>query len=174
MDEHELRNMMYTAQLPDQGAVVIRYPRGLSVHADWKNQFEKLDVGKARCMHEGRDVAILSIGHVGNAALEAALRLEKEGISVAHYDMRYLKPLDTALLDDLLARGIRRIVTVEDGVKKGGLGSAVLEYYAAKDCAIPVTVLGLPDQFVTHGPVPQLHKDCGIDTDSIAAACRKY
>ena len=173
MDEHELRNMMYTAQLPDQGAVVIRYPRGLSVHADWKNPFEKLQVGKARCMHEGRDEAILSIGHVGNAALEAALRLEKEGISVAHYDMRYLKPLDTALLDSLLARGIRRIVTVEDGVKKGGLGSAVLEYYADKDCAIPVTVLGLPDHFVTHGPVPQLHKDCGIDTDSIAAACRR-
>ena len=181
MDEHELRNMMYTAQLPDQGAVVIRYPRGLSVHADWKNQFEKLEVGKGRCMHEGSNAAILSIGHVGNAALEAAKRLEGEGVSVAHYDMRYLKPLDTSILDELLARGVRHIVTVEDGVKKGGLGSAVLEYYAAVRSANPtkeippVTILGLPDHFVTHGPVPQLHKDCGIDTESIIAAikCRK-
>ena len=173
MDEHELRNMMYTAQLPDQGAVVIRYPRGLSIHPDWKNAFEKLEVGKARCMHEGSEVAILSIGHVGNAALEAAIRLEKEGLGVAHYDMRYLKPLDTALLDRLHSCGIRRIVTVEDGVKKGGLGSAVLEYYASKGCTIPVTVLGLPDQFVTHGSVSQLHKDCGIDTESIIAACLK-
>ena len=172
MDEHELRNMMYTAQLPHQGAVVIRYPRGLSVHPDWKNPFEKMEVGKARCMHEGRDVAILSIGHVGNAALEAALRMEEENISVAHYDMRYLKPLDTALLDNLLERGIRHIVTVEDGVKKGGLGSAVLEYYASMGRTIPVTILGLPDRFVTHGPVPQLHKDCGIDVESIIAACK--
>ncbi len=173
MDEHELRSMMYTAQLPDQGAVVIRYPRGLSVHADWKNPFEKLEVGKGRCMHEGSDAAILSIGHVGNAALEAAQRLAEEGISVAHYDMRYLKPLDTGILDELLARGVHHIVTVEDGVNKGGLGSAVLEYYAAIGRSIPVTVLGLPDQFVTHGPVPQLHKDCGIDVDSIMAAVRK-
>jgi 1-deoxy-D-xylulose-5-phosphate synthase len=172
MDEHELRNMMYTAQLPHQGAVVIRYPRGLSVHPDWKNPFEKMEVGKARCMHEGRDVAILSIGHVGNAALEAALRMEEENVSVAHYDMRYLKPLDTALLDNLLERGIRHIVTVEDGVKKGGLGSAVLEYYASMGRTIPVTILGLPDRFVTHGPVPQLHKDCGIDVESIIAACK--
>ncbi len=178
MDEHELRNMMYTAQLPDQGAVVIRYPRGLSVHADWKNQFEKLEVGKGRCMHEGSNAAILSIGHVGNAALEAVQRLEGEGVSVAHYDMRYLKPLDTSILDELLARGIRHIVTVEDGVKKGGLGSAVLEYYAAVRSADPtkeipsVTILGLPDHFVTHGPVPQLHKDCGIDTESIIAAIK--
>ena len=173
MDEHELRNMMYTAQLPGQGAVVIRYPRGLSINADWKNPFEKLEVGKSRCMHEGSEVALLSIGHVGNAALEAVLQLEGEGISVAHYDMRYLKPLDTALLDSLLARGFRRIVTVEDGVKKGGLGSAVLEYYASIGHSIPVTILGLPDHFVTHGSVPQLHKDCGIDVDSIMAAVRR-
>ncbi|MBR3411623.1 MAG: 1-deoxy-D-xylulose-5-phosphate synthase [Bacteroidales bacterium] len=172
MDEHELRNMMYTAQLPDQGAVAIRYPRGLSIHPDWKSPFVKLEVGKARCMHEGSDVAILSIGHVGNAALEAAHQLEGEGLSVAHYDMRYLKPLDTALLDSLVERGFRRIVTVEDGVKKGGLGSAVLEYYAAQGHTMPVTILGLPDHFVTHGPVPQLHKDCGIDTESIIAVCK--
>ena len=178
MDEHELRNMMYTAQLPNQGAVVIRYPRGLSVHADWRNDFETLPVGRGRCLHEGNHVAILSIGHIGNDALSAALQLETEGISAAMYDMRYLKPLDTDLLDSLLSKGFRRIVTVEDGVKKGGLGSAVLEYFAgvksSNPAALipPVTVLGLPDHFVTHGPVPRLHQDCGIDIDSILAAAR--
>ena len=119
MDEHELRNMMYTAQLPGQGAVVIRYPRGLSVHADWRNAFEALAVGKGRCLKEGSEVAILSIGHVGNDALAAAQQLEAEGVSGAMYDMRYLKPLDTELLDSIVAKGFRRIVTVEDGVKKG-------------------------------------------------------
>ncbi len=173
MDEHELRNMMYTAQLPNQGAVVIRYPRGASVHADWKNDFEALPVGKGRCVREGRDVAVVSIGHVGNTALKAAEMLQNEGVSVAVYDMRYLKPLDTDLLDDIAARGFRKIVTVEDGVKKGGLGSAVLEYFAQRGFnQVPCTVLGLPDVFVTHGPVPQLHKDCGIDAESIAAALR--
>lgn len=173
MDEHELRNMMYTAQLPNQGAVVIRYPRGASVHADWKNDFEALPVGKGRCVREGRDVAVVSIGHVGNTALKAAEMLQNEGVSVAVYDMRYLKPLDTDLLDDIAARGFRKIVTVEDGVKKGGLGSAVLEYFAQRGFnQVPCTVLGLPDNFVTHGPVPQLHKDCGIDAESIAAALR--
>ena len=173
MDEHELRNMMYTAQLPNQGAVVIRYPRGASVHADWKNDFEALPVGKGRCVREGRDVAVVSIGHVGNTALKAAEMLQNEGVSVAVYDMRYLKPLDTDLLDDIAARGFRKIVTVEDGVKKGGLGSAVLEYFAQRNMSqVPCMVLGLPDNFVTHGPVPQLHKDCGIDAESIAAALR--
>lgn len=173
MDEHELRNMMYTAQLPNQGAVVIRYPRGASVHADWKNDFEALPVGKGRCVREGKDVAVISIGHVGNEALKAAEMLQNEGVSVAVYDMRYLKPLDTDLLDDIAARGFRKIVTVEDGVKKGGLGSAVLEYFAQRNMSqVPCTVLGLPDNFVTHGPVPQLHKDCGIDAESIAAALR--
>ncbi|MBR3724722.1 MAG: 1-deoxy-D-xylulose-5-phosphate synthase [Bacteroidales bacterium] len=178
MDEHELRNMMYTAQLPGQGAVVIRYPRGLSVHPDWRNDFEPLTVGRGRCLQEGTDVAILAIGHVGNDALEAATILQGEGISAAMYDMRYLKPLDTAILDSILSRGFRRVVTVEDGVKKGGLGSAVLEYFATVKSSNPsvalpsVTVLGLPDHFVTHGSVPQLHKDCGIDLDSIIAAAR--
>ncbi len=185
MDEHELRNMMYTAQLPRQGAVAIRYPRGLSIHPDWRNPFEALPVGKGRCLHPGTDVALVSIGHIGNVALAAAQKLEAEGLSVAMYDMRYLKPIDTDLLDDILSRRFRRIVTIEDGVKKGGLGSAVLEYFASVKSASrpsgdshsavevpPVTVLGLPDQFVTHGPVPQLHKDCGIDLETILAAAR--
>lgn len=170
MDEHELRNMMYTAQLPGQGAVVIRYPRGLSVHADWKNPFEALEVGRGRCVRQGTDAAILSIGHVGNTALEAAERLAQKGVQVAVYDMRYLKPIDTQLLDAVAAAGYRRVVTVEDGVRKGGLGSAVLEYFAEKGVQVPVTVLGLPDSYVTHGPVPQLQHDCGIDVEGIMKA----
>lgn len=171
MDEHELRNMMYTAQLPDQGAVVIRYPRGLSVHSDWQNKPEKLSVGRGRCVREGNDVAIISIGHIGNSALMAAEQLAGEGISAAVYDMRYLKPIDTDLLDAIAKQGFRRIVTVEDGVKKGGLGSAVLEHYAECGISLPVTILGLPDSYVTHGPIPQLQKACGIDVDSIVSAC---
>lgn len=171
MDEWELRNMMYTAQLPGQGTVVIRYPRGLSVHADWHNDFEPLEVGKGRCLREGKDVAILSIGHIGNSALAAAAQLETKGVSVAVYDMRYLKPIDKGLLDTIANQGFRRIVTVEDGVRKGGLGSAVLEYFAENGIALPVTVLGIPDSFVTHGPVPQLQQDCGIDAEAIASAC---
>lgn len=172
MDEHELRNMMYTAQLPDQGPVVIRYPRGQSVHADWCTPFEALPVGKGRLLREGRDVALLTLGTVGNDALVAADRLQAEGLSVAVYDMRYLKPLDTELLDDVARRGYRRIVTVEDGVRKGGFGSAVLEYFAAHDIHLPVTLLGLPDQFVTHGSVAQLKADCNIDVEGIVKACR--
>lgn len=173
MDEHELRHMMYTAQLPDQGAVVIRYPRGGSVHADWQVPFEALRVGRGRCVREGFDVAILSLGTAGNNALAAAEQLASEGISAAVYDMRYLKPLDTELLDHVARKNFRRIVTVEDGVRKGGFGSAVLEYYAEAKVAVPeVRVLGLPDQFVTHGPVPQLQKDCGIDAAAIASAAR--
>ena len=172
MDEHELRNMMYTAQLPNQGAVAIRYPRGLSVHADWKQPFQKLDVGKGRCVREGCDVAIVSLGHIGNSALVAAEQLQKEGLSVAVYDMRYLKPIDTQLLDEIFNRGFRRLVTLEDGVKKGGLGSAVLEYYASVGKTLPITQLGLPDSFVSHGTVAQLQRDCGIDVDGIVNACR--
>lgn len=172
MDEHELRQMMYTAQLAGQGTVAIRYPRGLSVHADWKVPFQRLAVGNGRCVREGSDVAILSLGHIGNNALEAAELLEREGLSVAVYDMRYLKPIDTQLLDEVADRGFRRIVTLEDGVKKGGLGSAVLEYYASVGRMLAVTLLGLPDSFVTHGSVRQLQKDCGIDAEGIAQACR--
>lgn len=175
MDEHELRNMMYTAQLPDQGAVVIRYPRGLSVHADWHNEFEPLVVGKGRCVREGTDVAILSIGHIGNNALAAAELLAEEGVSAAVYDMRYLKPIDGDLLDEIAAKGYRKIVTVEDGVRQGGLGSAVLEHYAATSSPVPlppIEVLGLPDEFVTHGTVSQLQHDCGIDPAGIASVCR--
>ena len=127
MDEHELRDMMYTAQLDNQGPFVIRYPRGLSVHPDWRNAMAAMPIGKGRCITEGENVAVLTIGHIGNEAARAVDALRSEGKNAGHYDMRFLKPLDTALLDDIAAR-YRAIVTVEDGTIEGGFGSAVLEY----------------------------------------------
>ena len=177
MDEHELRNMMYTAQLEGKGPFVIRYPRGLSVHPDWHNEMRELPVGKGRCICEGNDVAVLTIGHIGNEALKAIEQLRSEGIEVGHYDMRFVKPLDTELLDEV-ARRYQYVVTVEDGCLPGGFGSAVEEYYSSlrngnTDSRLPIVKrLGLSDEFVTHGSVPQLQSYCHIDADSISNAIR--
>ena len=173
LDEHELRNMMYTA-VQSYRPTVIRYPRGKSVHPDWKSPFELLEVGRGRQVRQGTEVAILSIGHIGNTALAAAELLEKEGVSCAVYDMRYLKPLDTHLLDTIAAAGYRHILTVEDGVAQGGLGSAVLEYYNSKSVTFnfQFTILGLPDRFVTHGTPDLLFRECGLDAPSIARAAK--
>ena len=178
MDEHELRDMMYTAQTDNQGPFVIRYPRGLSVHPDWRSEMHALEVGKGRCISEGSDVAVLTIGHIGNEAAKAVGQLRGEGIAVGHYDMRFVKPLDTVLLDEV-ARRYKAVVTVEDGCLAGGFGSAVLEYYAQSQLASrsgtaspKVIRLGLPDRFVTHGPVAQLHSDCHIDAAGIIEAVR--
>lgn len=169
MDDHELRNMMYTAQLPPKGPIVIRYPRGSSVYSDWKSPMEALGIGKGRCVREGSDVAFISLGHPGNDALAAAKELEKQGISAAVYDMRFLKPLDTDLLDEIAAKGFRKIVTIEDGVKKGGFGEAVETYFAEKhpELVSKIIILAIPDHFVTHGSVAQLKADCRIDKDSL-------
>lgn len=178
MDEHELRDMMYTAQLDNQGPFVIRYPRGLSVHPDWRNAMAAMPIGKGRCITEGENVAVLTIGHIGNEAARAVDALRSEGKNAGHYDMRFLKPLDTALLDDIAAR-YRAIVTVEDGTIEGGFGSAVLEYLQDcrnSDTSMPMSLivrLGIPDHFVTHGPVPQLQKDCRFDAESIKSAIIK-
>ena len=177
MDEHELRNMMYTAQLEGKGPFVIRYPRGLSVHPDWHNEMRELPVGKGRCICEGNEVAVLTIGHIGNEALKAIEQLRSEGIEVGHYDMRFVKPLDTELLDEV-ARRYQYVVTVEDGCLPGGFGSAVEEYYGSlrngnTDSRLPIVKrLGLSDEFVTHGSVPQLQSYCHIDADSISNAIR--
>ena len=178
MDEHELRDMMYTAQTDNQGPFVIRYPRGLSVHPDWRSEMHALEVGKGRCISEGSDVAVLTIGHIGNEAAKAVEQLRGEGIAVGHYDMRFVKPLDTVLLDEVASR-YKAVVTVEDGCLAGGFGSAVLEYYAQSQLASrsgtaspKVIRLGLPDSFVTHGPVAQLHSDCHIDAAGIIEAVR--
>jgi 1-deoxy-D-xylulose-5-phosphate synthase len=174
MDEHELRNMMYTAQLPDHGPVVIRYPRGSSVHSDWESTFSEIRVGEGRCLRKGSDVAIVSLGHPGNDALAAAEGLQGNGISAAVYDMRFLKPMDTKLLDEIAAAGFRRIVTVEDGVRMGGFGEAVMEYLAEKHPAetSKVCILAIPDQFVSHGSVAELKADCHIDRESIVLAAQ--
>ena len=172
MDDHELRNMMYTAQLPGQKPTAIRYPRGCSVNVDWKSDFCELKIGEGRCVREGSDVAILSLGHPGNDALAAAEKLDIQGISAAVYDMRYLKPLDTRLLDSIAAKNFRLIITVEDGVRIGGFGDAVESYLADNhpDAVAKLRILAIPDHFVTHGSVAQLKHDCHIDCDAILSA----
>ena len=169
MDECELRRLMFTAQQPDMGAFVIRYPRGRGVHTDWKCPLEQIPVGKARLIHEGTDMAVLSLGPVGNDVEEVVQELEKEGKSVAHYDMRFLKPIDEDTLK-LVGNKYKKIVTVEDGALKGGLGSAVLEYMSDNNLSPKIVRLGLPDHFVEHGSVNELHHIAGIDKEAIKKA----
>lgn len=167
MDEHELRRMMYTAQLPDMGTVVIRYPRGAAEHNDWRCKLEAIEVGTGRRMHEGHDVAVLTIGPIGNVAAEAVAEVEAEGqLTVAHYDMRYLKPIDGGILDEVGQR-FSRVITVEDGVRCGGLGTAVTEWMADHHYTPEIVKLGLPDEFVEHGTVSELRRIAGIDKATI-------
>ncbi len=171
MDEHELRHLMYTAQLKDKGPFVIRYPRGRGSCADWQCPMQEVPIGRGRKLKDGKDIALLSIGPIGVAAQEAIRQVEAEypERSIAHYDMRFLKPLDERLLTEVGAR-FRRIVTLEDGVRNGGFGSAVLEWLSDHGMTAQVTRLGLPDQFVEHGPVADLHRLCGIDVEGIKNA----
>lgn len=166
-DEHELRRLMATAAQKDMGAFVIRYPRGRGRLTDWRCPLEPLPVGKGRRLKDGKDIAVLTLGPLGNVAADAIAEAEKEsGVSVAHYDMRFLKPLDTALLDEVGSR-FKRVVTVEDGARIGGLGSAVLEYFADKGIKADVVRLGLPDNFVEHGKPEELYRIVGLDKKSI-------
>lgn len=166
-DEHELRRLMATAAQKDMGAFVIRYPRGRGRLTDWRCPLEPLPVGKGRRLKDGKDIAVLTLGPLGNVAADAIAEAEKEsGVSVAHYDMRFLKPLDTALLDEVGSR-FKRVVTVEDGARIGGLGSAVLEYFADKGIKADVVRLGLPDNFVEHGKPEELYRIVGLDKESI-------
>ena len=172
-DEHELRRLMYTAQLPGKGTFVIRYPRGCGRLLDWQCPLEEVEVGRARCLKEGSDLAILSFGPIGNMAADAIEEIEKEGkLSVAHYDLRFLKPLDEAMLNDI-AKKFKRIITIEDGVRQGGVGSAVLEYYADHDIHIQVDRLGWPDKFIEHGKPDELYHLNGLDKEGILKAIRK-
>jgi 1-deoxy-D-xylulose-5-phosphate synthase len=168
LNETELRNLMYTAQLPDKGAFVIRYPRGMGVLTDWKKEMQEIEVGTGVCLKEGKDLAVLTIGPIGNIAAKAIKSAEKEGISVAHYDMRFLKPLDEKLLHEI-GKKFSRIITIEDGVKIGGLGSAVLEFMAENKYSVSVKCLGLPDEFVEHGTIDELYNLVGLDEKSIKA-----
>ena len=163
MDEHELRRLMYTAQLPDKGTFVIRYPRGRGCMTDWKCPLEEIKVGTGRRIRDGKDVAILSIGPIGNIVEKAIEELNK---SIAHYDMRFVKPLDNKLLQEV-GEQFKTIITVEDGSRDGGMGSAVLEWMADHGYTPRVIRLGIADNFVEHGTVEQLYEACGISKEAI-------
>ena len=167
LDEHELRRLMYTAQLPDKGPFVIRYPRGRGVLLDWRCPLEEIPVGKGRRLKDGTDIAVVTLGPIGNIAARAIARAEKEqGLSIAHYDLRFLKPLDEEMLHEIGQR-FQRIVTVEDGVISGGMGSAVLEFMADNGYKPDVRRIGVPDQFIEHGTVAELYHLCGMDEEGI-------
>ena len=173
MNEEELRNLMYTAQLDEvKGPFSIRYPRGNGVMPDWKTPFEKIEIGKGRKVRTGRDVAILTIGHIGNYAVKAADKLMLDGVSAAHYDMRFVKPLDEALLHDVFSR-FTKVVTVEDGCTMGGMGSAILEFMADHNYNAQVIRLGIPDRVIEHGEQPELYAECGYDDKAIYDAVIK-
>ena len=167
LDEHELRRLMYTAQLDGKGPFVIRYPRGCGSLVDWRCPLEEIPVGTGRKLREGDDTAILSIGPIGNDALKAAVECAMyHQVRCAVYDMRFLKPLDEKILHEVGTK-YKRIITVEDGVRNGGLGSAVLEWMNDHGYQVQITRLGLPDQFVEHGTVAELQQIVGLDTESI-------
>jgi 1-deoxy-D-xylulose-5-phosphate synthase len=167
MDESELRNLMYTAQLPrSEGAFSIRYPRGQGVLADWRTPFEEIAIGSGRKLRDGEELAILTFGHIGNYAAEVCDRFEKMNIAIAHYDMRFVKPLDEALLHEVFA-SYAKVLTVEDGCLQGGFGSAIIEFMVDHNYHAEVRRLGIPDRIVEHGEQVELHRECGFDTDSI-------
>lgn len=168
MNEHELRNLMYTSQLDGKGPFAIRYPRGRGVLVDWKNEMHELPVGKGQRLRQGDDIALLSIGHIGNNVAKAVENLEKQGIHAAHYNMIFLKPIDEGILQEV-ARKFKRIVTVEDGTIMGGLGTAVADWMCEHGYHVDITKIGIPDKFIDQGTVAELHKLCGMDSDSITA-----
>ena len=167
MNEHELRRLMYTAQLPDKGPFVIRYPRGRGVLTDWKCPLEELPIGKGRKLKEGKDVAVITLGPIGNLAAKAIERAEQaSGKSIAHYDLRFLKPLDEAMLHEI-GKQFKQVITIEDGALNGGMGSAVLEFMADNSYQPNISRIGIPDNFIEHGTIPELYKICGMDEESI-------
>lgn len=172
LNEWDLRNLMYTGYKTPDGPFVIRYPRGKGEKSDWRNEMQILPIGKGRKLRDGHDIAVLSLGPIGNEAIKAINQVEPDGISVAHYDMIYLKPLDEALLHEV-GRKFKRIITIENGVIAGGLGSAVLEFMADHGYTPQVKRIGVPDQFIEHGSIPELYKLCGMDADSIAEIIRQ-
>lgn len=173
MNEEELRNMMYTAQLDGMGPFSIRYPRGNGVMVDWKKPFQKLDIGKGRVLRQGSEIALLTIGHIGNLAAKATEMLEAEGISIYHADMRFAKPLDIGILK-YVGENFKTVITVEDGCLPGGFGSAILEWLNDNGYSTKVVRLGIPDSFIEHGTQQQLYSDCGYDIENIYQTAKKY
>ncbi len=172
MNEEELRNLMYTAQQDDMGPFSIRYPRGTGVMTDWKRPLKVLKIGEAQTICEGEDLAILTIGHIGNEAIKACSELKKEDIFPAHYNMRFVKPLDETLLHSIF-RKFEHVITVEDGCLQGGMGSAIVEFMIDHGYSSKVTRLGIPDRIVNHGEQPELWAECGYDAAAIAKTVKK-
>ncbi len=170
MDEIELRNMMYTSQHHNMGPFSIRYPRGCGCKVNWRQPFELAEVGKGRLLTEGDDLAVLTIGTTGIAASRAVKSLHKKEFSVAHYDMRYVKPLDEELLHQIFKK-FKQVITIEDGVIQGGFGTAVLEFMSSNNYYSKLVRMGVPDHFVEHGTPEELHRDCGFDQKGIYNKC---
>jgi 1-deoxy-D-xylulose-5-phosphate synthase len=172
MNEEELRNLMYTAQLENQGPFSIRYPRGNGVMTEWKKPFKEIKIGTGRKVTSGNDIAILTIGHPGNFAQEAIAELNTSGVSVAHYDMRFVKPIDELLLHEVFSK-FKRVITIEDGCLMGGFGSAVIEFMADQGYVAEITRLGIPDEYIHHGTQEELWADCGFDKNAIVKTIKK-
>jgi 1-deoxy-D-xylulose-5-phosphate synthase len=172
MNEEELRNLMFTAQQENMGPFSIRYPRGNGVMVDWKKPFQLIEVGKGRKLKDGDDVAVLSLGHIGNHAANAIKELENQGISAAHYDMRFAKPLDEKLLHEVFTK-FNKVITIEDGCLPGGMGSAIVEFMADNNYNAHVKRLGIPDEFIEHGTQVELYKECGFYEEHVIEAAQQ-
>ncbi|HUN04015.1 MAG TPA: transketolase C-terminal domain-containing protein, partial [Niabella sp.] len=173
MNERELRNLMFTAQLEKTDfPMVIRYPRGQGVMPEWEMPMEEIEIGKGRKLKDGKGIAILSLGHPGNFAASAIRDLNRDEVYPAHFDMRFAKPLDEELLHEV-CRNYPKIITVEDGAIKGGFGSAVLEFMAENGYKNEVKILGIPDRLVEHGTLKELHKECGYDAEGILVTVKE-
>ena len=172
MNEEELRNLMFTAQLENKGPFSIRYPRGNGVMTDWKTPFKEIKVGTGRKACSGEDIAILSIGHPGNFAQDAIALMKESGISIAHYDLRFVKPLDAVLLHEVFTK-FKKVITVEDGCLMGGFGSAIIEFMVDQKYNSEIVRLGIPDEYVHHGTQEELWEDCGFDAKAIVKAVEK-
>ena len=173
MNEQELRNLMYTSQLEStKYPFVIRYPRGEGVMAEWRTPFEEVAIGKGRKLKDGDEIAILTLGHPGNFATAAIRELRTEGINPAHYDMRFVKPLDEEMLHEVFNK-YSKVITVEDGTIVGGFGSAIAEFIAVHNYKAEIKILGIPDRLVEHGTLKELHRECGYDAKAIADTARE-
>ncbi|MEN9394451.1 MAG: 1-deoxy-D-xylulose-5-phosphate synthase [Bacteroidota bacterium] len=168
MNESELRNLMYTAQLPNQGPFSIRYPRGNGVMTDWKTPFEEVKIGTGRKVQSGEDVAFLSLGPIGNYVTKAIAELAEQGVSAAHYDMRFAKPIDELMLHEVMGK-FKNIITIEDGCLQGGMGSAVLEFMGDNGYAVNIKRLGIPDKYIEHGTQDELYTECGFDVNAMVS-----
>jgi 1-deoxy-D-xylulose-5-phosphate synthase len=166
MNESELRNLMYTAQVANQGPFSIRYPRGNGVMLDWETPFKEIKIGTGRKIKDGEEIAILSLGHPGNFVLKAQEKFKKEGLNIAHYDMRFAKPLDEKLIHKIFKK-FNSIITIEDGCLQAGFGSAIIEFMSNNNYQKNVRRLGIPDDFIHHGTQEELHYDCKYDSGAI-------